>query len=811
MLEVASGVALLAIGNYGSKRKIGDAGEENSMTTAAFGAALKRKEDPRLITGQGTYVEDVTLTGMLHMVLVRSPLAHALIKSIDTAEALKSPGVIAVFTGEDLKEELGSLPCGWVVPDTKEVPHPPLAVDRVRYVGDAVVAVLAESAAQASDGASVVDVEYEELDAVIDMNDALADGAVQLHEDAPSNTAFEWEVDAGSISEAKSSSDVVVTQRFVNQRLIPTAMENRGVVVDYNSGTDQLTMWTSTQIPHLVRVLLALVTGHPEHLIRVIAPDVGGAFGSKLYLYAEEVIAPIIAKNLKRPVKWIESRSEGYLATTHGRDHITDIAIAGNKDGTITGLDVRTLANMGAYLSTFAPLIPTWLYGLMLSGPYKIPNIYCKVIAPFTNTTPVDAYRGAGRPEATYAVERAVDLFAQEIGMDPAEVRKLNFIPPFEDGYEVATTVSYDSGNYIASFERALEMVGYSDFRKEQEEAREQGKLLGIGLSAYVEICGAAPSAVAGTLGARAGLWESANVRIHMTGKVSVFTGSSSHGQGHETAFAQLVSSELGIPVEDIDVIHGDTSQIQMGTGSFGSRSAAVGGGAIHMSTTKIKEKAKKLAAHILEASEEDIEFEDGKLFVRGAPSEGKTIQEIALASYYYTEDIPEDMEPGLEAMSFFDPKNFTWPGGTHIAVVEIDKSTGEVTLLRYIAVDDVGNVINPLIVDGMVHGGAAQGVGQALQEEAIYDGTGQLLTGSMMDYAVPRASDMPMYELDRTVTPSPVNPMGVKGAGETATIAGSPAVINAVVDALAPYGVKHIDMPAKAEKVWRIIRDSDA
>ena len=779
------------------------------MTTAAFGSALKRKEDPRLITGQGTYVEDVSLTGMLHIVLVRSPLAHASIKSIDSSEASKSPGVVAIFTGEDLKEELGSLPCGWVVPDTKEVPHPPLAVDRVRYVGDAVVAVVAESTAQASDAASLVDVEYEELDTVIEMDDALADGAVQLHEDAPNNTAFEWEVDAGSISDARTSSDVAVTQRFVNQRLIPTAMENRGVVVDYNSGTDQITMWTSTQIPHLIRVLLALVTGHPEHLIRVIAPDVGGAFGSKLYLYAEEVIAPIIAKNLKRPVKWVESRSEGYLATTHGRDHITDIEIIGNRDGTITGLDVRTLANMGAYLSTFAPLIPTWLYGLMLSGPYKIPNIYCKVIAPFTNTTPVDAYRGAGRPEATYAVERAVDLFAQEIGMDPAEVRKINFIPPFEDGYEVATTVSYDSGNYIASFERALEMVGYTDFRKEQQEARDKGKLLGIGLSAYVEICGAAPSAVAGTLGARAGLWESANVRIHMTGKVSVFTGASSHGQGHETAFAQLVSSELGIPVEDIDVIHGDTSQIQMGTGSFGSRSAAVGGGAIHMSTQKIKENAKKLAAHILEASEEDIEFEDGKLFVRGAPSEGKTIQEIALASYYYTEDIPEGMEPGMEAMSFFDPKNFTWPGGTHIAVVEIEEATGEVTLLRYIAVDDVGNVINPLIVDGMVHGGAAQGVGQALQEEAIYDGTGQLLTGSMMDYAVPRATDLPMYELDRTVTPTPVNPMGVKGAGETATIAGSPAVINAVVDALSPYGVKHIDMPAKAEKVWRIIRDS--
>ena len=557
-------------------------------------------------------------------------------------------------------------------------------------------------------------------------------------------------------------------------------------------------------------MLLSLVTGHPEHLIRVIAPDVGGAFGSKLYLYAEEVIVPIIARKLNRPLKWVESRSEGYLATTHGRDHVTDIEICGNKDGTITGLDVTTYANMGAYLSTFAPLIPTWLYGLMLSGPYTIPNIYCKVIAPFTNTTPVDAYRGAGRPEATYAVERAVDLFAAEINMDPAEVRRINLIPPFEDGYEVATGVSYDSGNYISSFERAIDMVGYDDFRKEQTEAREKGKYLGIGLSAYVEICGAAPSAVAGTLGARAGLWESANVRIHMTGKVSVFTGSSAHGQGHETAFAQIVSQELGIPVEDIDVIHGDTSQIQMGTGSFGSRSAAVGGAAIHMSTTKIKEKAKKLAAHILEASEQDIEFEDGKLFVKGAPSEFKTIQDIALSSYYYTDDIPEDMEPGLEAMSFFDPKNFTWPGGTHIAVVEIDAETGEVTLLRYIAVDDVGNVINPMIVDGMVHGGAAQGIGQALQEEAIYDENGQLLTGSLMDYAVPRAEDVPMYELDRTVTPTNVNPMGVKGAGETATIAGSPAVINAVVDALSPFGVTHIDMPAKAEKVWKLMSNSD-
>ena len=780
------------------------------MATEVFGSSVKRKEDPRLITGQGTYVEDVKLTGILHMVLVRSPYAHAEIRSINSEESFKIPGVVAVFTGEDLKDELGSLPCGWVVPDTKEVPHPPLAVGRVRYVGDAVVAVIAEDLQSASDGAAKVIVEYEEIEHVIGMDDALKDGAVQLHDDAPGNIAFEWEVAGGDVNNAKSVADVTVQQRFTNQRLIPTAMENRGVVVDYNSGTNQITMWTSTQIPHLIRVLLSLVTGHPEHLIRVIAPDVGGAFGSKLYLYAEEVIVPIIARKLNRPLKWVESRSEGYLATTHGRDHVTDIEICGNKDGTITGLDVTTYANMGAYLSTFAPLIPTWLYGLMLSGPYTIPNIYCKVIAPFTNTTPVDAYRGAGRPEATYAVERAVDLFAAEINMDPAEGRRINLIPPFEDGYEVATGVSYDSGNYISSFERAIDMVGYDDFRKEQTEAREKGKYLGIGLSAYVEICGAAPSAVAGTLGARAGLWESANVRIHMTGKVSVFTGSSAHGQGHETAFAQIVSQELGIPVEDIDVIHGDTSQIQMGTGSFGSRSAAVGGAAIHMSTTKIKEKAKKLAAHILEASEQDIEFEDGKLFVKGAPSEFKTIQDIALSSYYYTDDIPEDMEPGLEAMSFFDPKNFTWPGGTHIAVVEIDAETGEVTLLRYIAVDDVGNVINPMIVDGMVHGGAAQGIGQALQEEAIYDENGQLLTGSLMDYAVPRAEDVPMYELDRTVTPTNVNPMGVKGAGETATIAGSPAVINAVVDALSPFGVTHIDMPAKAEKVWKLMSNSD-
>ena len=780
-----------------------------TQTTQVFGSSIKRREDPRLITGQGNYVDDIKLVGLLHMVLVRSPHAHANIKGIDTSGAKAVDGVVAVSTGEELKDQLGSLPVGWPVPGTKEVPHPPLAVGTVRYVGDAVAAVVATDAATASDAAELVEVEYEELRPVINMEEAVKDGAPQLHEDAPNNIAFEWEVGGGDVEEAEKNAEVVVEQRIVNQRLVPNAMEARGVVADHNPGTNQLTVWTSSQIPHLVRLLMALVTGHPEHLLRIIAPDVGGAFGSKLYLYAEEIITAIVARELGRPVKWIEQRTEAYIATTHGRDHLSDVVIAGNRDGTITSLRTRTYANMGAYLSTFAPLIPTYLYGLVFVGPYSFPNVQCKVIAPFTNTTPVDAYRGAGRPEATYLIERMVDLFSAEIGMDPAEVRRKNFIPPFDDGYEVPTGVTYDSGNYQGALDRALDMVGYDEFRKEQEQARKEGRYLGIGFSSYVEICGGAPSAIATTLGARAGLWESALVRIHPTGKVTVFTGSSTHGQGHETTFAQLAGSELGIPMEDIEVIHGDTQQIQFGTGTFGSRSAAVGGGAIFMSTAKIKEKAKKLAAQMLEAAEEDIVYEDGKLYVRGAPAEAKTIQDVALAAHIYAKDLPEGMEPGLEATSFFDPSNFTWPFGTHIAVVEVDPDSGEVALNRYIGVDDVGNVINPMIVDGMVHGGIAQGVGQALQEEAVYDESGQLLTGSMMDYAVPTSEDLPMYETDRTVTPTSVNPMGVKGAGETATIAASPAVINAVVDALSPFGIKHIDMPAKPEKVWRAIRDA--
>ena len=574
-----------------------------TSTTSPFGASIKRREDPRLISGLGTYVDDIKMVGMLHLALVRSPYAHANITSVDTSAAKAVEGVVAIYTGEELADQLGSLICGWVVPDTKEVPHPPLAIGKVRCVGDAVAAVVATDPSIAADAATLVDVDYEPLDAVANAEEATKDGAPLVHDEVTNNKGFEWEVGGGDVDQAASESEVRVSQRIVNQRLIPNSMEGRAVITDYNPGTNHVTLWTSSQIPHLVRLLLALVTGHPEHQIRVISPDVGGGFGSKLYLYAEEVIAFVIAKDLAKPIKWIEGRQENYLATTHGRDHIGDWEITGNRDGTITGLQGTVYANMGAYLSTFAPAIPTYLFGLMLVGPYTIPNIRCKVIGVFTHTTPVDAYRGAGRPEATYVVERMLDLFAAEIGMDPVEVRRKNLIPAFSDGYEVATGVSYDSGNYEAALDMALGMIGYDDFRKEQAEARKQGRYLGVGLSTYVEICGMAPSAVAYALGARAGVWESALVRVHPTGKVTVYSGASGHGQGHETTFAQVAAAEFGIPVEDVEVVESDTAQVQQGTGTFGSRSAVVGGTAIHMSATKIKDKARRIAAHMLEAA----------------------------------------------------------------------------------------------------------------------------------------------------------------------------------------------------------------
>jgi carbon-monoxide dehydrogenase large subunit len=778
------------------------------MTTTYIGKSVRRREDPRLITGKGTYVDDVKLVGLLHLALVRSPHAHARIKKINVTKASKHPGVVAVFTGADLQGQLGSLPVGWVLKDMKAPPHPPLAFEKVRYTGDAVAAVVANDPYTAADAARLVDVDYEALPVVVDAEKAMKRGAPQLHAEAPNNTAFVWEVGGGDYAAAAKKAEVVVKQRFVNQRLIPNAMETRGVVADYNSGTNQITIWTSTQIPHLIRLLFAAITGHPEQLVRVIAPEVGGAFGSKLYLYAEEIITGMISKNLGRPVKWTEGRQENYLATTHGRDHITDAEICGTKDGTITGLKVTTYANLGAYLSTFAPGIPTVLFGLMLSGVYKYPNVSCKVYGVFTNTTPVDAYRGAGRPEATYLVERMVDAYAREIGRDMLAVRRKNFLAPFKNGKVVATGVKYDSGNYRAPVEKALQMFDYRAFRQEQKAARKEGRLLGVGFSTYIEICGMAPSAVAASLGAGAGLWESSTVRIHPTGKVTVYTGTSPHGQGHETTLSQVAAEELGMPPEHIEVIHGDTDKQQFGTGTFGSRSIAVGGTALVMSLKKVKDKARKIAAHQMGVPEKQVVFENGTFYVEDIREKQMSLAAVA-GEAHNAKNLPKGMEPGLEAVSFYDPQNFTWPFGCHIAVVEIDEATGQTKLKRYVAVDDIGNVINPMIVDGMVHGGIAQGVGQALQEAAVYSENGQLLTGSMMDYAVPTAEDMPSFETDRTVTPSPVNPLGVKGAGEAGTIAATPAVVNAAVDALAHLGVRRLDMPLSSERVWRTIQDA--
>ena len=648
------------------------------------------------------------------------------------------------------------------------------------------------------------------VDVVVDGEKATQMGAPQLHEDAPDNTSFEWEVHSADqgYDDAAKEAEVVIKQRMRNQRLIPNAMEPRGIVADFNAGTEQITIWTSTQIPHLVRLLFSAVTGHPEHKVRVIAPDVGGAFGSKLYLYAEEVILGMIAKNLKRPVKWIESRQENFIATTHGRDHITDAEICGNRDGTISGFKVHVYANLGAYLSTFAPGIPTILYGLLLSGVYKVPHISCVVTGVFTNTTPVDAYRGAGRPEATFVLERLIDMFAAEIGRDPVAVRRKNFLPTFKNGRTVSTGVVYDSGDYRSTLNRALEIFDYKEFRREQREARRNGRLIGVGFSTYIEISGLAPSAVAASLGAGAGLWESSTVRVHPTGTVTVYTGTASSGQGHETTFAQIASEELGVPYDDIDIVHGDTEKQPFGTGTFGSRSVSVGGQALLMSLVKVKEKATKIAAHQMGVEPDQVTFKDGTFTVEDIPESQMTFAEVA-GQAYSAVNLPPDTEPGLEAVSFFDPENFTWPFGCHICVVEVSPDTGETRVLRYVAVDDIGNVINPMIVDGMLHGGIAQGIGQAMQERAVYSDDGQLLSGSMLDYAVPTAEDLPMFETDRTVTPSPSNDLGVKGAGEAGTIAATPAIVNAAVDALKHLGVRHIDMPLHSEKMWRIIRDA--
>jgi carbon-monoxide dehydrogenase large subunit len=774
-----------------------------------FGQSIKRREDPRLITGRGNYVDDVKLPGTTHAAFVRSPHAHARIKSIDSTAARKMKGVVAVYTGKDLAAGgVKPIPVGWLLPDIKVPAHHPLAADKARFMGEAVAVVIAETPYLARDAAELVEVDWEILPAVADASKAVQAGAPAVHDDVPGNVSFRWALgDKDKTDAAFKNAARVVKQSFINHRLIPNAIEPRACLASSNPGTGEVTLWLTTQNPHVHRLLMAaFVLGMPEHKLRVISPDVGGGFGSKIFVYPEECAAVFASRALSRPVKWTADRREAFLTDAHGRDHHSEAEIALSADGTFLGLRVKTIANLGAYLSLFAPAVPTYLYGTLLAGSYTTPAIHVEVTGVLTHTTPVDAYRGAGRPEATYLVERMVDLSAKALGMDPVGIRRKNFIAKDKFPYQTPVALLYDSGNYAGALDKALSIFDYPAFRKEQETARRQGRYLGVGFSTYLEACGLAPSQVAGALGAQAGLYESANIRVHPTAKVSVFTGSHSHGQGHETTFAQVAADELGLPFEDVEIIHGDTGQVPFGMGSYGSRSGPVGTAAVYMSAQKIKEKAKKIAAHLLEAAEADVVYEGGKFSVKGSPGRSKTFGDVALMAYL-AHNLPKGLEPGLEAISFFDPGNFVFPFGTHICVVEVERDTGMVKVVRYVAVDDLGRVINPMIVDGMVHGGIAQGVSQALWEHAEYDENGQLLTGSMMNYALPRADDLPSLEVARTETPSPVNPLGIKGAGETGTIASTAAVANAVMDALSPFGVQHLDMPLTPGRIWEAMR----
>jgi carbon-monoxide dehydrogenase large subunit len=770
-----------------------------------LGARIRRREDPRLITGQGTYTDDLRLPDLAYMALLRSPYAHARIKSIDVGAAKESKGVITVLTGQDLAGKVGALPTAWLLPNTKVPAHPVLAIDTVRFTGDPVALVVASDRYAARDALDKIQVEYEPLPVVVNMEEALKDGATQLHENAPGNTAFTWGVGGGDADAALASSEVRISQRLINNRLIPTPIEPRAVVAQYHPGLGDMTVWSSTQVPYFLRLFIAALNGLNESRVRVIAPEVGGGFGAKLNVYAEEILVPYLAKLLGRPIKWAETRSENYVGTIHGRDHITDVEIGADKDGHVNAVKVKTVANMGAYLMLDAPAIPTILYALILPGPYTIKNFKADIVGVFTNTVPTDAYRGAGRPEATYVIERVMDLVAGATGLDPAEVRRRNFIPSDAFPYTSVVGLSYDSGNYPGTLDLALKMVDYEALRAEQARRRAAGDRhqIGIGLSSYMEICGLAPSSVAGATGFGGGTYESSTIRFHPTGKVHVFTGSSAHGQGHETSWAQIVSDELGVPYDDIEVFHGDTAQSPFGVGTFGSRSAAVGASSVYTTAQKIKAKAKRIAAHLLEANESDIQYEGGKLFVAGSPDRAKTIGEIAGAAWT-AHNYPADLEPVLDETTYFNPSNFVYPFGTHIAVVDVDTETGEVALKRYIAADDCGNVINPMIVDGQIHGGVVQGIAQALLEDAVYDDNGQLVSGSLMDYALPRADNIPLIETDRTVTPSPTNPLGVKGIGEAGTIASTAAVANAVIDALK---IAHLDIPHKAERVWAALK----
>jgi carbon-monoxide dehydrogenase large subunit len=783
--------------------------------TGYIGQAVKRKEDARFLTGTGQYTDDVSLARQTHAYFLRSPHAHAKIRGIDTAKAKQAPGVVAIYTAADL-EGVNGLPCGWLITSVdgtpmKEPPHPVLAKGKVRYVGDAVAMVVAETRDQAKDAAEQIDVDYDVLPAVVNVVDALKPGAPQIHDEAPGNQCYTWSIGDKATNDAAFARAAHVTKLdLVNNRLIPNAIEPRAALASYNAADDAYTLYVTSQNPHVERLLMtAFVLGLPEHKVRVIAPDVGGGFGSKIYLYPEETAMVWAVKRVGRPIKWAAERSESFLSDAHGRDHVTHAELALDANGKFLALRVNTTAAMGAYLSTFASCIPTILYATLLAGQYTTPTIYCQVIAAFTNTAPVDAYRGAGRPEATYVVERIVHQAAVELGIPQDEIRRRNFIREFP--YQTPVALLYDTGGYDATLDDANAAADVKGFAARKAEAAKRGKLRGLGYASYIEACGLAPSNVAGSLGARAGLFEAGEVRVHPTGSITVFTGSHSHGQGHETTFAQVVATRLGVPVDNVDVVHGDTGRVVFGMGTYGSRSLAVGGTAIVKALDKIVAKGKKIAAHLLEAAETDIEFKDGKFTVAGT-DRSKAFGEIALAAYVPHNYPLDKLEPGLNETAFYDPTNFTFPAGTHICEVEIDPETGVVEVVNFTASDDFGNIINPMIVEGQVHGGLAQGIGQALLENCVYDAdSGQLLTGSYMDYALPRADDLPSFKVSTQVTPCTHNPLGAKGCGEAGAIGAPAALMNAVHDALSAVGVKRFDMPASPHRVWQAIQSAKA
>ncbi len=770
------------------------------------GTSVKRKEDASLLRGQGTFVDNMTLPATAYMVVVRSPHPRARIKSVSLDAARAAEGVVAAFSGADLAEDWkGGLPCAWpVTEDIKMPPHFPLATEEARYQGDGVAVVIAESRAYAKDAAELVEVDYEPLPSIADVEKALGDGAPLVHSDLGTNECYVWKLETDDVQAAIDAADVVVTRRYVQPRLIPNAIEPRSVLAQVGP-TDEVTLWSATQIPHILRLGLQLVLGIPESKIRVIAPDVGGGFGSKLDVYAEEALAVALARRTGRPVKWTEERSEGYVATIHGRDVVHELTFAATKDGTITAVKSEAKCAMGAYLQLVTPGIPllgAWIY----SGPYDIPNYSVTFTGVFTHTTPTDAYRGAGRPEATYVLERSMDALARELGMDPIELRRKNFVKEFP--HTMASGLTVDSGDYHATLDRLLELVDLDSYKADQSERRASGaaKQIGVGFSTYNEMCGLAPSRILGAIRYVAGGWDSATVRVQPLGSVQVVTGTSPHGQSHETTWAQIVADQLGVDVGDVDVLHGDTAVSQLGLDTYGSRSLAVGGIALYKASQKVVGKARAIVAHQLEVSEDDLEFANGTFTVKGSPDREMTIQAAAFAAFA-AHNLPDGMEPGLDETATYDPANFSWPAGAHAAVVEVDTETGDTRLIRYVAVDDVGNPVNPQIIDGQVHGGITQGIAAALFEEGAYDEEGNLLTTTMTTYLVPSAAELPSYETDRTETAAD-NPLGVKGVGETGTIAAAPAVINAVVDALSHLGVTDMPLPATPERVWKAIEE---